>query len=114
MEESIRFYTDVMNMKLLDRHKIPETGGEVAALQSEGAGQYLELNWYLDRSSKYYPGDALDHLAFEVDNVEAEVKRLSKLGYKIARPMEVRAKFIVGFVEDPNGIWLELYQARKS
>jgi len=114
MDESIRFYADVMDMKLLDRHRIPETGGEVAALQSQGSGQYIELNHYPNHTGKYTPGDALDHLAFEVDDVEAEVKRLARLGCRIARPKEERAKFIVGFVEDPNGIWLEIYQARKS
>ena len=80
MDESIRFYADVMDMKLLDRHRIPETGGEVAALQSQGSGQYIELNHYPNHTGKYTPGDALDHLAFEVDDVEAEVKRLARLG----------------------------------
>jgi lactoylglutathione lyase len=114
MDESIKFYTQVMKMKLLDRHKIPETGGEVAALQSEGSGQFLELNAYPGRAKKYSGGDALDHLAFEVGSVDGEMKRLNKLGYKTARALESRAKFIVGFVEDPNGIWLELYQPRAT
>lgn len=110
MDESISFYTEVMKMKLLDCHRIPETGGEVAALQSEGSNQFLELNYYPGHARKYAIGDALDHLAFEVDNVDKEMKRLKRLGCKTARALEKRAKFIVGFVEDPNGIWLELYQ----
>jgi lactoylglutathione lyase len=114
MDESIEFYSKVMKMKLLDRHKIPETGGEVAALQSEGSTQFLELNYYPGHSRKYLPGDALDHLAFEVGNVDMEMKRLSRLGYKTARAVERRAKFIVGFIEDPNGIWLEIYQPREA
>jgi lactoylglutathione lyase len=113
MDESIQFYTEVMKMKLLDRHGIPETGGEVAALQSEGSGQFLELNHY-PRRAKYAAGDALDHLAFEVESVDGEMKRLERLGYRAARAMEKRAKFIVGYVKDPNGIWLELYQPRSK
>jgi len=31
MDESVKFYSKVMKMKLLDRHRIPETGGEVAS-----------------------------------------------------------------------------------
>jgi catechol 2,3-dioxygenase-like lactoylglutathione lyase family enzyme len=101
-------------MKPLDRHRIPETGGEVAALQSEGSTQFLELNHYPGHSRKYLPGDALDHLAFEVEDVGKEIKRLNTLGYKTTRAVERRAKYIVGFVEDPNGIWLEIYQPRKA
>jgi lactoylglutathione lyase len=113
MNESIRFYTEVIGMRLLDRHRIPETGGEVAALQSGGSNQFLELNYYPGSIREYAAGDSLDHLAFEVDSVDGEMKRLNSLGYKIARPRETRTKFIVGFVEDPNGIWLELFQPRK-
>ena len=114
MNESIKFYTKAMKMRLLDRHKIPETGGEVAALQSEGSTQFLELNYYPDRTRRYLLGDALDHLAFEVEDVEMEMKRLNRLGFKTARTLEKRAKFIVGFIEDPNGIWLEIYQPRRG
>lgn len=113
LEESLKFYTQILKMKLLDRHKIPETGGEVAALQSEGSNQFLELNYYPRRPKKYVPGDGLDHLAFEVDNVLAEMRRLNRLGYRTKRSVEQRAKFVVGFVEDPNGLWLELYTPRR-
>jgi len=112
MDESIRFYTEVMKMRLLDRHTIPETDGEVAALQSDGSNQILELNHYPSHAKKYLIGDALDHLAFEVNSVDSEMERLNRLGYKTRRALEKRAKFVVGFVEDPNGIWLELYQPR--
>jgi len=81
--------------------------------QDKGRDQILELNWYPRSKSKYKAGSELDHLAFECEDVEREVKRLLKAGVALARPVEVRAKYIVGFVKDPNGIWLELYQARK-
>ncbi len=111
MDQSAKFYRDALGMELLGRHSIPETGGEVAALKSKDSGQLLELNWYPD--SPYREGNELDHLAFEVDDVRAEVERLVGLGATIAREVEVRAKYIVGFVKDQNGIWLELFQARK-
>jgi len=111
MDESIQFYTKVMGMKLLDRHPIPETGGEVAGLRSEGSQQLLELNHYPQRSG-YAGGDALDHLAFEVKDVGVEMDRLARLGCPVASPLEKRARFNVGFVMDPNGIWLELFQPR--
>ena len=33
---------------------------------------------------------------------------------EVVRPIEVRPKYIVGFVKEPvNGIWIELYEVRK-
>jgi hypothetical protein len=40
------------------------------------------------------------------------MKRLNRLGYRTVRKAERRTKYIVGFVEDPNGIWLEIYHPR--
>ncbi len=111
MDRSIEFFTKGLGMELLDRHPIPATGGEVAALRSKDTPQLLELNWYPD--SKYRLGSELDHLAFEVDDVDAEIKRLTALGAEQTRPTEVRPKYVVGFVKDANGIWIELFKARK-
>lgn len=113
MDESIRFYRDALGMELLDRHEIPATGGEVAALRSRGSEPLLELNWYPGSKSKYRAGDGLDHLAFEVTDVPGTMKRLIEEGAKPARDAETRPRFVVGFVKDPNGIWIELYEARR-
>src|SRR5437867_13194985 len=112
MDRAIAFYTKGMGMDLLDRHEIPATKGEVAALRSKGSEQILELNWYPRR--RYRSGSELDHLAFDVGDadVDAEIERLAKLGAKRTRATEVRETYIVGFAEDPDGVWLELYKAR--
>jgi lactoylglutathione lyase len=110
LDKSIAFYRDVLGMEYLGRHEIESTGGEVAAFKNRGSDHVLEMNWY--PNSKYREGSELDHLAFECDDVEREVQRLVKSGAPIARPVEVRPKYIIGFVKDPNGIWLELYQER--
>ncbi len=112
MDESIRFYSEGLGMELLDRHSIKETGGEVAALKSKDSPQLLELNWYPHSQSQYRSGSELDHLAFEVDDVKTAVERLVKLNAKPAKDIEVRAKYVVGFVKDPDGIWIELYAPR--
>src|SRR5579884_4246218 len=46
MTESVEFYTNLLGMKLLRRHKIDKTKGEIAVLTSENQDFYLELNWY--------------------------------------------------------------------
>jgi len=111
MNRSIKFYTEALRMEMLDRHLIRETGGEVAALKSKDSPQLLELNWYPE--SRYHEGSELDHLAFEVEDVNDQIGKLTKMGAQVARETEVRSKYIVGFLKDPNGIWLELFQARK-
>jgi len=82
----------------------------VAALKNKDSPQLLELNWYPD--CEYREGSELDHLAFEVDDVKTQLERLVKMGAQVARDVEVRSKYIVGFAKDPNGIWLELFQPR--
>ena len=112
MDQSVKFHCEALRMEPLDRHGIEETGGKVAALKSKASEQLLELNWY--PQSEYPQGSELDRLAFEVDDVKSEAQRLMGLGAEAAREVEVRAKHIVGFVKDPNGIWLELYQPRTT
>lgn len=113
MDRAIRFYTEGLGMELLDRHRIPATKGEVAGLRSKGSEQLLELNWYPRR--RYRAGSELDHLAFDVENrdVDAEVARLVGLGATRARATAVRTKYVVGFVKDPDGVWIELFKERK-
>ena len=112
LDRATRFYTEGLGMDLLDRHEIPATKGEVAALRSKGSEQILELNWYPRR--RYRSGSELDHLAFDVGDadVDAEIERLAKFGAKRTRATEVREKYIVGFAKDPDGVWLELYKPR--
>ncbi len=110
MDASIRFYVDGLSMELLDRHRIQETKGEVAALRSPGSEQLLELNWY--PNATYRVGSELDHLAFEVKDVPGTVEKLVQHGARRCGEVEKRPKYIVGFVQDPNGIWIELFEAR--
>ena len=111
LETSIAFYRDVLGMEYPGRGKIEETGGEVASFRAKGSDHVLEMNWYPD--STHREGSDLERLAFECEDVERDVKRLLKAGATPARPVEIRRKYVVGFVKDPNGIWLELYQERK-
>ncbi len=113
MDESIKFYTEVLGMVLVERDQTPQTHGEGATLKSPGSAQVLELNWYSHGSTwgtSYENGSEIDHLAFEVDNLEAWLKELEAKKVKILiRPYEI-AGWNEAFVEDPNGIWIEFLQ----
>jgi lactoylglutathione lyase len=121
MDESLRFYANVLGMEIIDkRERTPPTEGEVVTLKSPGGDQLLELNWYAEGSrfgSPYDHGEELDHLSFDVDDIDAAVADLSRKGVEvIIRPGEIGG--IIGwreaFVKDPNGIWIELLPRKKS
>jgi hypothetical protein len=73
--------------------------------------QILELNYY-PKTSKYYEefqnGCELDHLGFYVRNVREQYMRLLKLGCESAAEPFSQGSWVLAFVKDPNGIWLEL------
>ncbi len=117
MDESIRFYVDVLGMKLEGREKAPQTHGESAKLKSPGSEQIIELNWYAHGSTygtSYENGSEIDHLGFEVEDLAAWLKELESKGVKILiRPYEIGG-WNEAFIEDPNGIWIEFLQGRGS
>jgi len=110
MKKSIRFYKDIIGMRITRRGTMPH-GGKYLALRSPGSAQELELNWYPRRSafySKYKRGDELDHLAFGVGNVEAALEMLVSKGVEVAvSPSKAKGVTEV-YVKDPDGIWIEL------
>ena len=110
LETSIRFYREVMGMRVSRRGKMGH-GGVWVEMQSPGSPQRLELNWYPPASRFYRPyrkGEELDHLAFRVPDVG---RAFSEVTSKGARP-EVEPfdeeRYAFAFVSDPDGIWIEL------
>jgi lactoylglutathione lyase len=113
MDESIRFYTEVLGMTLVERMTTPPTKGEVATLRSPGSEQELELNFYSESSPFWAPyanGEDLDHLAFEVEDLPATVEDLRKKGVEIVVEPYSIGDWSEAYVRDPNGIWIELLQ----
>lgn len=117
MDESIRFYAEVFGMEVVEkRERTPQTEGEVATLRSPAGAQTLELNWYVEGSrfgTPYVNGEDLDHLAFDVDDLDTAIAELSGKGVEVViRPGEIGGGWREAFVKDPNGIWIELLQRK--
>ncbi len=112
LERSIKFYTETLGMKLLGRYKIEETNGEIAELKSPDGDQMLELNWYHDRE-EYRNGDEVDHLAFEVQDVDEALTELRTQGVEVALEPFNEGGGRLAFIMDPDGIWIELQGPRK-
>jgi lactoylglutathione lyase len=113
MDESVKFYRDIMGMELLRRREIPENKAEVAFLRDHDGGDTLELTWWKEKTD-WTSGDELDHLAFSVPNMDEAMAKFKKAGVKVTKePYSLRgATNRIAFIEDPNGIWLELVEGR--
>ena len=119
MEESVRFYTEVLGMVIVEPvQKTGPTRGSVATLKSPNSEQLLELNHYEEGSpysSPYVNGEDLDHIAFDVEDLEATTNELKRQGVEVmVEPYQIGRKegWREAYVKDPNGIWIELLQRK--
>jgi lactoylglutathione lyase len=113
MKKSIDFYTKFLGMEDKGHSRIEVSKGDVVYLESEDRNVGIELNHYDAKSpfnTKYVVGEGLDHLAFGVDDLDASLKLAKKLGYKLLNDVKTE-KSRWAYVEDPNGIWIELFKA---
>jgi lactoylglutathione lyase len=112
LDRAIRFYTEELGMKLLFKVPIKETGGKVAWLRSKGSSQILELNWYPD-GYEYGGKSGLDHLAFEVADLEAVYDEMTRNSKGALRPF-TEGKWKLAYLNDPDGNWIELGERIKK
>jgi len=113
LDRSIRFYTDVLGMKLLRRKDYPEGKFTLAFLGYGHNPEHAELelthNWGTDQ---YELGNAYGHIALGVDDIHATCDKIRKAGGKITRepgPMK-HGSTVIAFVEDPDGYKVELIE----
>ena len=111
LDESIKFYTNILGMKLLRKKDYPDGKFTLAFVgynnESEDAVIELTHNW---DTEKYELGNAFGHIAIEVDDVYQACDEMKKSGGKIIRdagPMNAGTT-IIAFIEDPDGYEIEL------
>jgi len=113
LDRSIRFYTDVLGMKLLRKQDYPDGKFTLAFVgygpESEHAVIELTYNWGTER---YDLGTGFGHIALEVDDAYracAEIKARCGRVTREAGPMK-HGTTVIAFVEDPDGYKIELIQ----
>ncbi len=112
LDESIAFYGKILGMSLQGRSKIEANKGEVATMSNGKEGFPLELNFYEEDSpyyKKYTVGEGLDHIAFKVDSIDRTLAKAKKAGHKVLKDVRTKTSRWA-FVEDPNGIWVEVFE----
>ena len=111
LEKSVDFYTKFLGMRVKGRSKVEQTKGETVGLESEEGSFVLELNYYEKESpyySEYMVGEGLDHLAFNVENLMKTLEEARADGYRVISEIKADGSRWA-YVEDLNGIWIELY-----
>lgn len=117
LERSIRFYKMLGFRQTI---RMRTTLGEFAQLEHPSSGFTVELNHFPRGSRAYEPlrkGTELDHFGFEVDDVDAWVKKLGRVGGKV-KIKPFNSQIIIygkgtfdgraAYLADPDGIWIEL------
>jgi len=111
LSKSVEFYTKLLGMKEKGRSKIDIANGEAVSLISQDGGHELELNYYAKGSkfdTSYIAGEGLDHLAFQVDDIDKFLAEASKMGYPTVLDMKGTSSRWA-YIEDPNGIYIEVF-----
>jgi len=113
LERSIRFYSDVLGMKLLRSTDRPEQKYRLAFVgygqESEHAVLELTYNYGVDR---YDLGSGFGHVAIEVPDAAAACAAVRAKGGKVTReagPVK-GGTTVIAFVEDPDGYKIELIE----
>ncbi|WGE32853.1 lactoylglutathione lyase [Actinobacillus genomosp. 2] len=117
LERSIKFYTEVLGMRLLRTSENPQYKYSLAfvgyADESENAVIELTYNWGVE---SYELGTAFGHIALGVDDIYSTIESLRAAGAKITRePGPVLGgTTVIAFAEDPDGYKIEFIENKNA
>ncbi len=113
LEESLKFYTEVLGMRLLRQKDYPEGKFTLAFVgygdESDTTVLELTYNWGV---TEYNLGDAYGHIAIGVDDIYSTCEEIKARRGKVIRepgPMK-HGSTVIAFVQDPDGYKVELIQ----
>ena len=113
LDKSLKFYTEVLGMKLLRRKEYPSGRFTLAfvGFGQESDNTVIELthNWDIN---DYAIGEGFGHIAIGVENIYSTCEAITENGGLVTRkpgPMK-HGKTVIAFVEDPDGYKVELIE----
>jgi lactoylglutathione lyase len=117
LQRSVRFYTEVLGMKLLRTTDRPEQKYSLAFVgyDTEERSAVLELT-YNYGVERYDLGSAYGHVAVEVPNAAQACEQVRRNGGKVTReagPVKGGTS-VIAFVEDPDGYKIEFIERRQA
>ncbi|MSQ88479.1 MAG: lactoylglutathione lyase [Betaproteobacteria bacterium] len=117
LERSVKFYTEVLGMKLLRTTDRPEQKYSLAFVgyDSEDKTAVLELT-YNYGTDKYDLGTAFGHIAIEIPNVAQACEAVRAKGGAVTReagPVK-GGTTVIAFVTDPDGYKIEFIERKPA
>ena len=117
LEESIQFYTEVLNMKVLQRTENEAYKYTIVFVGYDDLDKStaIELTYNWGRHS-YQHGEAFGHLCLQVDDIYKTCEIIKEKGGAVTRePGPVKGgTTVIAFIKDPNGYQIELIESEKS
>lgn len=117
LDRSVKFYQDVLGMRLLRTSENPEYKYSLAFLgyDDEDKSAVIELtyNWGV---SEYESGTAFGHIAIGVDDIYSTCEAVKSQGGKVTRePGPVKGgTTVIAFIEDPDGYKIEFIENKDA
>jgi len=109
MDQTIRFYTDVLGLEVMERKTSPR-GSHLAFLKVPNSEELIELCSF-PASGPVKVQEDLVHLAFEVDNLDQTIEALNSKGIKITDgPTRTSSGNRFIFIDAPDGYEVELIE----
>ena len=117
LERSVKFYTEVLGMKLLRTTDRPEQKYSLAFVgyDTEDRGAVLELT-YNYGVAQYELGTAFGHLAIEVPDAKSACDAVRAKGGAVTReagPVK-GGTTVIAFVTDPDGYKIEFIEHQRT
>ena len=109
MERTIRFYTDVLGLEVLEQ-KVSPRGSQLAFLKVSNSDELIELCSF-PASGPVTVQEDLVHLAFQVENLDETIAQLGAKQVKITdgpTTTSSGSRFI--FIDAPDGYEVELIE----
>ena len=109
LERTVKFYEDVLGLKVGRRHTSPR-GAQLVFIRTPNSDEEIEL-CQLPGSPPVKVQPDLMHLAFEVDDLAAFQPQAAKKGYKLSDgPTRTGTGSVIAFIDAPEGYEIELIQ----
>lgn len=109
LNQTIRFYTDVLGLEVLERKTSPR-GSQLAFLKVPNSDELIELTSF-PPSGPVTVQEDLVHLAFQVDSLEETIASLNSMGVRVTDgPTQTSSGSRFIFIDAPDGYEVELIE----
>jgi len=109
MDQTIRFYTDVLGLEVLER-KVSPRGSHLAFLKVPNSEELIELASF-PPSGPVKVQEDLVHLAFQVENLDQTMQALAAKQVKVTDgPTRTSSGSRFIFIDAPDGYEIELIE----